>query len=98
MNEQIRLRIMVLISNILDNELNHYRNKCPENITDLVFLEIQNNQKLLEEYRSIGKKIGFILANQYIGKLIKNYWNLENLGRYSNPQSKLIDSYEKHGN
>ena len=89
---------MVLISNILDNKLNHYRNKCPENITDLVFMDIQENQKLLEEYKSIGKKIGFILANQYIGKLIKNYWNLENLGRCSNPQSELIDSYERHCN
>ena len=98
MNAQIRLRIMSLIGEILDLKLNDYKHRCPQNITDLVFLEIEKNKKYLREYKEIGNKIGFLTLNQFIGKFIKSYWNLKNLGRCNNPQSKLIDSYEKHSN
>ena len=42
----LRLRILVLVEEILDKRLYKYRKKCPENITDLVFLEIENDEKI----------------------------------------------------
>jgi hypothetical protein len=96
---QHRLRILKLADEILDKRLSQYRHKCPENITDLFFLEIENDEKLLEEYRDLvisGK--GDLSINQQLGKIVKEYWNLENLGRCTNPKSRLIESYEKHSN
>lgn len=96
---QHRLRILRLVEKILDKRLSKFRHKCPENITDLFFLEIEKDEKLLEEYHDLAKKgKGYWPLNQQFGKIIKEYWNLKNLGRCTNPLSDLIDSYEKHSN
>jgi len=41
-----RLRMLKLTEEILDKRLSKYRHNCPENITDLFFLEIENDEKL----------------------------------------------------
>ena len=81
------------VKEILDTKLKHLRNNCPENITDLVFLEIEKSY--LPVYKS-NKNTSSI--NRLIGKYIREYWDLKNLGRCNNPKSTLIKSYEKHSN
>ena len=84
------------IKEILDTALRHLRNNCPEDITDLVFLEIEKS--FLPSYENAIKYKGTDTINKFIGKYIRKYWNLKNLGRCNNPKSRLISSYEKHSN
>ncbi len=84
---------------IMNNRLSKYRHNCPVNITDLFFLEIENDEELLAEYHNLAKFVkGYHSLNQQFGKFIREYWYLQNLGRCINPQSRLISSYEKHSN
>jgi hypothetical protein len=85
-----------VIKEILDTKLNHYRYKCPIDITDLVFMEIEKSY--LQRYESAATYKGADTINKYIGKVIREYWNLANLGRCNSPRSRLITSYEKHSN
>jgi len=85
-----------VIREILNTILKHYRNNCPMNITDLVFLEIEKSY--MKKYELAVKFKGIDTINKYIGKYIKQYWDLKNLGRCNAPQSKLISSYEEHSN
>lgn len=84
------------IKEILDTRLKHLSKECPENITDLVFLEIEENY--LPTYQSSVKLRGTNTVNKLIGKFIREHWDLKNLGRCTNPKSKLISSYERHSN
>ena len=85
-----------VIEKILDTKLKHLRRNCPKNITDLVFLEIEKSY--LPSYENAIKYKGSDTINRFIGKYIRQYWNLNNLGRHNNPVSYLIKSYEKHSN
>jgi hypothetical protein len=84
------------IREILDSKLHYFRNKCPEDITDLVFLEIEKSYLLA--YENAIKYKSRDTINKFIGKFIKQHWDLKNLGRCNNPKSRLISSYEKHCN
>jgi len=84
------------INEIMDTKLNHLRRSCPRNITDLVFLEIEINY--MRQYELGIKYKGADTINKYIGKYIRKYWGLKNLGRCNTPVSKLISSYEEHSN
>ena len=84
------------VKEILDTKLKYYRRNCPEDITDLVFLEIEKSY--LPAYENSIKYKGSDSINKFIGKYIRQYWDLKNLGRCNNPKSKLISSYEKHSN
>ncbi len=84
------------VKEILDGELKHLRRNCPKDITDLVFLEIEKSY--LPTYKNSKKHKGSGTINRFIGKYIRQYWDLKNLGRCYNPNSKLINSYEKHSN
>ena len=88
--------MQLIIKEILDTKLRHLRSNCPNNITDLVFLEIEKSY--LPSYENAIKYKGIDTINRFIGKYIRKYWDLENLGRCNNPKSRLISSYEKHGN
>jgi hypothetical protein len=91
--------IQDVISEILAEKLGKYRNNCPSDITDKVFLEIENEEDYYNVYQAaVAFKKNQQAVNQYIGKYIREYWNLENTGRCSSPKSKLIKSYEKHRN
>ena len=84
------------VKEILDTKLNYLKRNCPENITDLVFLEIENCY--LPTYENAISYKGADTINKFIGKFIRQYWDLKNLGRCNNPKSRLISSYEKHSN
>jgi hypothetical protein len=68
-----------------------------EDITDRVFLMIQGNPQLHQEYKSLidngTSKHGL---NAQLGKKIREYFSLQNIGRCHNPKSCLIQSYERH--
>ena len=85
-----------ILERILNVQLKHLKHNCPKNITDLVFLEIE--KLYLKEYKEFVNYKSSLSVNQYIGKFIKEYWNLRNCGRCNSPKSKLISSYEKHSN
>ena len=68
-----------------------------ENITDNVFLVIQEDRALMKQYIDQVIADGRDNVNQTIGKHIKNRLSLTNLGRDDDPASSLISSYEKHG-
>ena len=71
--------------------------KIMENITDYVFLEIQNDRELMQEYLRQLKENDAEGMNAKIGKYIKERLNLTNIGREEEPESTLIKSFEKHG-
>lgn len=68
-----------------------------EDITDRVFLMIQKNPQLYREYQDLiatgTSKQGL---NARLGKKIREYFCLQNVGRCHNPKSRLIKSYERH--
>jgi hypothetical protein len=85
-----------IIKKILDTKLQHLRGNCPEDITDLVFLEIEKS--FISDYNAAVSYKDSETINQFIGKFIRKHWDLENAGRCNNPKSRLILSYEKHSN
>lgn len=93
-----RLRMLKLTEEILDKRLSKYRHNCPEDITDLFFIEIEKDEELLKEYNDLVNAKGSHSLNPQFGKLIAKYWNLENQGKCTNPRSNLISFYEKHSN
>ena len=86
------------VAEILDGRLSTYRHSCPENITDLVFLEIEKDNNLMVRYRDWECSYSTLSVNQAIGRFVKLHWNLENLNRETRPKSSLIKSYRKHSN
>lgn len=81
---------------ILDSTLAKHRSKCPMNITDLVFLEIEKNFR--KEYEACILTTGKGEINKKIGRLVRVYWDLKNINYERNPKSELIKSYTKHSN
>ena len=71
--------------------------KIVEDITDFVFLEIQSDRDLMQEYIRLLKESDAEGMNAVIGKHIKERLNLTNIGRENEPESTLIKTYEKHG-
>lgn len=84
-----------VIREILNTKLKHFRNNCPRNITYLVFLEIEKSYK--KKYELAVDIKGKDTVNKYIGKYIRQYWDLKNLGRCK-VRNNLISSYEEHSN
>lgn len=84
------------ICEIPDTKFKHFRSNCPRDITDLVFLETEKFHILT--YNSAIKLKGVDHINQFIGRTIREQWDLKNLGRCNQPKSKLITSYKIHSN
>jgi len=57
---------MEFVKKILDTTLVKYRSKCPMNITDLVFLEIEKNY--MAEYEGVCSQSNKKSINQKIGR------------------------------
>lgn len=77
--------------------------KFVKEITDQIFLYIENDKDLFQKYqRVIGRSSSIDQANSSIGKFIKDYLNLENILKNGkpleckSPQSNLIKSYTEH--
>ena len=67
-----------------------------ENITDHVFLNIQNNEALMREYQSQVHQHSLQSINTAIGKKVKEIFELQNKSESNQPASWLIKSYMKY--
>ena len=90
--------IEILVQEILSS----YGEPWPEDITDCVFLAIEENPEWLDLYWRIVRELdaqeknGQQIVNQYIGRCVRQLTTGRNLGRSYSPRSSLIQSYEKH--
>ncbi len=66
-----------------------------QQITDEVFLFIQNNRELMHDYLNLVSKNDLNVVNSGIAKAIKKRYSLENKDTKGNPKSLLIQSYEE---
>ena len=65
-------------------------------ITDQVFLSIQNNRELMHEYLRLISTNTIDTVNQRIGKAVKDRYKLTNSdSRQDNPKSVLIKSHQE---
>ena len=65
-------------------------------ITDQVFLSIQNNRELMHEYLRLISTNTIDTVNQQIGKAVKNRYRLTNSdSRQDAPTSTLIKSHQE---
>ena len=64
-------------------------------ITDQVFLFIQNDKELLREYLHLLNETKLNSVNSNIAKAIKKRYNLTNLESKGEPKSLLILDYEE---
>lgn len=76
-------------------------NQFADDITDKVFLLIQNDKELMAEYLMLIAQDGSISAakkiNGEIGKAVKTAFKLGNCGKCDKPKSTLIqDEYTRH--
>lgn len=70
--------------------------KMNKKITNEIFLIIQNDRKLMQEYlREIEAK-GLDSVNTQIGKEIKRVYNLDDGNREDKPTCTLIQSHQKY--
>ncbi len=76
-------------------------NKFALDITDKIFLLIQNDHELMGEYLTLisNKKSAENTAhglNSQIGRAVREKFNLDNCGNSNKPKSTLIEDYKKH--
>jgi hypothetical protein len=64
-------------------------------ITDLVFLEIQSDRELMQQYLGLVEAHGLAPVNRTIGKAVKAVYGLTDADRENNPQSTLIQSHQR---
>ena len=71
-----------------------------DDITDKVFLMIQNDSKLMEDYLGLLDRhkgnIDLNTLNSNIGKHIKECLNLDNINESKEPKSTLIQTFTRH--
>ena len=67
-----------------------------EELTDLVFLYIENDRELMHQYLRLVSESNLDTVNKALGKKIKEKFGVENLDVNRSPKSKLIQSYTKH--
>jgi hypothetical protein len=65
-------------------------------ITNEIFLIVQNDRTLMQEYLKAVKNKGLDSVNQTIGKEVKSSYGLANINdREDNPTCTLIQSHQK---
>lgn len=71
-----------------------------KDITDKIFLMIQNDNKLMGKYLDLldrhKENIALDTLNSNIGKYIKNRLNLDDINECKNPKSTLIRTFMRH--
>lgn len=70
-------------------------NRFSKEITDHVFLMIENDRELFQEYLRLVSDTKLDTVNQAIGKKIKDEYCLTNSIRQNKPKSKLIKSHQR---
>jgi hypothetical protein len=71
-------------------------NRFYEELTDLMFLYIENDRELIHQYLRLVSESNLDTVNRALGKKIKEKFGMENLDVNRNPKSKLIQSFTKH--
>ena len=75
-------------------------NKFTDDITDKVFLMIQEDKDLMKEYLDLldrhKNNIDLDTLNSNIGKSIRIYLNLDNIYESREPKSTLIRTFMRH--
>ena len=66
------------------------------NITDHVFMAIQNDEELMRDYQTNVNRYGLDTLNIAIGKKIKTLLDLDDDGVNDKPKSHLIKVYTYH--
>ncbi|MBA7667737.1 hypothetical protein ES703_75835 [subsurface metagenome] len=70
--------------------------KMNKQITNEIFLIIQNDRELMHEYLRAVEESGLDTVNQTIGKEVKSSYQLVNIDdREDNPDCTLIQSHQK---
>ena len=72
--------------------------KFSKQITDEVFLLIQNDRELMHEYLRLVEASGLDAVNQSIGRKVKERFGLQNViddPREESPRSTLIQSHQR---
>ena len=67
-----------------------------DRLTDLVFIQIEQNAELRFTYNQLSNLHSEEVVNAKIGKYVRGRLALDNIGRCNNPESSLIQSYERH--
>ncbi len=80
------------INDFIQKEMDYFG----KNITDWVFLSIENSKESMQEYLDLVGKYGKENINRQIGKEIRRKFGLGNSEKETNPRSKLIKSHTKH--
>jgi hypothetical protein len=65
-------------------------------MTDEIFLIIQNDRDLMQEYLRAVESDGLDTVNRTIGKKVKDFYEFENGDEESYTLSKLIKTYTTH--
>lgn len=72
--------------------LRGYNGNWPVDITDRVFLAIENDQNKHKRYETYADG-DYGTANSQIGAFVRDFTGLSAIGENHNPKSKLIKSY-----
>lgn len=74
----------------------HVLDRFALEITDLVFLSVQNEPELMHEYLALVSEKGHDVVNRGLGKAVRTRFGLENLPtREGTPRSTLIKSHQE---
>ena len=65
-------------------------------LTDQLFMYIENDKNLMQDYLRLVSEEGLFKANQNLGSNFKKLFNVDNIEEDNNPNSKLIKSYTQH--
>jgi hypothetical protein len=68
-----------------------------EDITDEVFLLIQNDRTFMQQYLRLVETETLDEVNKRIGKKVREVYGLPNTTRNQEPKSTLIQSFQRHG-
>ena len=77
---------------IINIILNTYKGRWPGNITDLVFLAIEQNPDYLKRYHEFADG-DYNSTNSMIGRYVKKSTGMKTVKENGKPQSKLIKTY-----
>ena len=86
-----------MATDYISEVLTRFEKGITEDITDRVFLMIQDDPQLCRDYEClIATGTSKHRLNARLGKRIREHFSLQNIGRCHNPKSCLIKSYERH--
>ncbi len=83
----------------LDEFRDEVLKRFTRDLTDQVFLYIENDRELTHEYLSIlGRENGTDETNQSLDQAVKAYFGLNEQGENHSPKSRLITSFTEYVN